>query len=107
MFRTAIVTSLATMTLAAPVAATGVCGDPVRFWQDQMIGSIALPPDLAGHPYARHRRDRRGRGARQAVPRRLWRTLSGTPSSLPGRWAPTPDEMIPAQLNSSAAPSHG
>ena len=29
-----------------------VSGDPVRFWQDVMIGSIALPPDLAGHPYA-------------------------------------------------------
>ena len=45
-----------TMVLAgSPVpamAAAPVAGDPVRYWQDVMIGSIALPPDLAGHPYA-------------------------------------------------------
>lgn len=35
-----------------PAGAAAVSGDPVRYWQDVMIGSIALPPDLAGHPYA-------------------------------------------------------
>src|SRR5207237_2248847 len=35
-----------------PAAAIPVTGDPVRYWQDVMINSIALPPDLAGHPYA-------------------------------------------------------
>ncbi len=37
---------------ASADAAIPVTGDPVRYWQDVMIGSIALPPDLAGHPYA-------------------------------------------------------
>ena len=37
---------------AVPASAIPVTGDPVRYWQDLMINSIALPPDLAGHPYA-------------------------------------------------------
>ena len=54
MIRTILSTSVCTLALGVAVsaAAVPVTGDPVRFWQDQMIGSIALPPDLAGHPYA-------------------------------------------------------
>ncbi len=37
---------------SSQAASISVGGDPVRYWQDVMIGSIALPPDLAGHPYA-------------------------------------------------------
>lgn len=37
---------------SVPAAAIPVTGDPVRYWQDVMINTIALPPDLAGHPYA-------------------------------------------------------
>ena len=54
MIRTILSTSVCTLALGVAVsaAAVPVTGDPVHFWQDQMIGSIALPPDLAGHPYA-------------------------------------------------------
>ncbi len=54
MIRTVLSISVGAMAfaLAAPAVAGPVTGDPVRFWQDQMIGSLALPPDLLGHPYA-------------------------------------------------------
>ncbi len=54
MIRTILSTSVCALALACavPAAAVPVSGDPVRFWQDQMIGSLALPPDLLGHPYA-------------------------------------------------------
>ena len=159
---------------AAPAAAIPVMGDPVRFWQDVMINSIALPPDLAGHPYAmvdiamfdavNQTSGKRYNGylsglmttggdtraaasqaahdvlvqvnpggsagydaalaaslalisdsAAKAVGVATGATVAAavlakragdgygapftyTPSGLPGRWAPTPDEMIPAQF---------
>lgn len=155
-------------------AAIPVSGDPVRYWQDVMVGSIALPPDLAGHPYAMvdvamfdavnqtvgkpyhgylnglatAGGDTRAAASQAAhdvlvqvnpggkagydtalanslalVPDGAAKTAgiatgatvasavlakragdgygapyTYTPSGLPGRWAPTPDEMIPAQF---------
>jgi hypothetical protein len=159
----------------APAGASiPVNGDPVRYWQDVMIGSIALPPDIAGHPYAMvdvamfdavnqtsgkpyhgylsgittAGGDTRAAASQAAhdvlvqvnpggsagydaalaaslaqVPDGAAKTagiatgatvaaavlakragdgygapFSYTPTGLPGRWAPTPDEMIPAQF---------
>lgn len=155
-------------------ASIPVSGDPVRYWQDVMIGSLALPPDLAGHPYAmvdvamfdavNQTAGKKYHGyinglataggdtraaASQAAHDVLVQVNPGgkadydaalvdslalvpnsaakaagiatgatvaaavlakragdgygapytyTPSGLPGRWAPTPDEMIPAQF---------
>ncbi len=167
------------VTLMAGSASTAsasipVAGDPVRYWQDVMINSIALPPDVAGHPYAmvdvamfdavNQTSGKRYHGylgglatgggdTRAAAPQAAHDVLmqvnpSGSagydaaltaslalipnsaaktagiatgatvaaavlaeragdgygapytyaPTGLPGRWAPTPDEMIPAQF---------
>ncbi len=177
MLRKILSTTTGAFALAAATSAAAdvpVTGDPVRYWQNVMVGSIALPPDVAGHPYAMvdiamfdavnqtSGREYNGYlsglvtsggdtraaasqaehdvlvqvnpGAKASYDAALTASLAlvtdsaaktagiatgasvaaavlakrasdgygapytYTPSGLPGRWAPTPDETIPAQF---------
>ena len=177
-FATVAVTAMVSSASSAG-ANVPVTGDPVRYWQDVMIGSIAVPPDLAGHFYAQvdvamfdavnqtsgnryhgylgslvtPGGDTRAAASQAAhdvlvainplqtatydaalaaslalVPGGAAKTagigtgatvaaallakragdgfgapFSYTPAGVPGRWQPTPDEMIPAQFKDLAS----